>query len=72
MTVWVEAVRDIGPRDTMSHGCGGENEITYVVLFVGNLYLFQHEMLCVLSLCVKVKTGLAILCGISKGSARAK
>ena len=69
VTVWVEAVRDIGPRNIMSHGIGGETEGEYVVLFVEILYLFHHEMLCALSLCVKVKTVLAILCEISESRA---
>lgn len=61
VTVWVEAVREIEPRNVVSHGRAGGNEITHVVLFLGFLYLFHHEMACALSLCVKVRTGLAIL-----------
>ena len=61
VTVWVEAVRDIGPRKTMSHGHAGYDEGPYVVLVVETPYLFRHEMLCALSLCVIVKTVLAIL-----------
>ena len=61
VTVWVEAVRDIGPRKTMSHDDAEENEATYVVLIVETLYSLRHKMLCDLSLYVIVKTVLAIL-----------
>ena len=61
VTVWVDAVRDIGPRNTMSRGSAGENRETYVVLFVETRYLFHHETLYALSPCVIVTKVLAIL-----------
>lgn len=61
VTVWVDAVRDIGPRNTMSRSSAGENRKIYVVLLVEILYLFRHEILFALSLCVIVMKVLAIL-----------
>lgn len=64
VTVWVEAVRDVGPREIMSRGSAGKNEKTYVVLFVEFLHLFHHGTLYALSLYVIVKRVRAILSAI--------
>lgn len=69
VTVWVEAVRDIGSRNAMSHDSAGMIEETNGVLVVEIPYLFHHEMLCALSLYVTVKTVLAILMPLSNSDA---
>ena len=60
VTVWVEAVRDVGSRD-IRRGSAGESDETYVVIFVEILYLFRHEILDALSLYVIVQMVRAIL-----------
>ena len=65
--VWVEAVRDIGPRNMVSHFGLRENRGTYAVPVSETLHSFHHEMLCALSLCVRVKMVRGILMRISKG-----
>ena len=56
----------------MSNCSDGENKETYVVLLVEILYLLHRERLYALSLYVRVKTVLAILCGISKSEAASR
>ena len=61
MTVWVEAVRDIGPKNTISH-CGTREERgAYAVLVLGTLHSSLHEMVYALSLSVREKRVLASL-----------
>ena len=53
VTVWVEGVRDMGPKNTISHCSTGEERETYAVLVLETLHLSHRETLYALSLFVR-------------------
>ena len=61
VTVWVDGVRDIGPKNRVSHCSTKEKIGTYAVLVLETLHLSHREMLYALSLFVREKRVLASL-----------
>ena len=61
MTVWVEGVRDIGPKNQISHCRTREKLGTYAVLVLETLHLYRREMLYALSVFVRETRVLASL-----------
>lgn len=53
MTVWVEGVRDVGPKNKISHCSTSEKIRTYAVLVLETLNLSHREMLYALSVFVR-------------------
>ena len=61
VTVWVDGVRDIGPKNTISHCSTGEKREAYALLVLETLHLSHREMLYALSLFVRETRVLASL-----------